>query len=227
MAEAGAFLLMAVDPLLRRVDVDEGQDVRAGQQRRLAARAGPAAPGRPFPDPAGCSPRYRSAGASRAWTGRGPRRKETSMAPCRSRPMSSMLSAPAVMPATRQPTFGGGVHPALSARPDVLREQSREPGALREGHHREPGRRATRDSGRRTMPGSGPGYATISLARCPRTWCVGSVENSHHPSSEGTFRVAAPGTHLNHRWIEAKPRSDPPALTSVRERCAVWVASSQ
>jgi len=32
----------------------------------------------------------------------------------------------------------------------------------------------------------------------------GSVENYHHPSSEGTFRVAAPETTLNHRWIEAK-----------------------
>ena len=32
----------------------------------------------------------------------------------------------------------------------------------------------------------------------------GSVENYHHPSSEGTFRVPAPEPPLIHRWIEAK-----------------------
>ena len=136
VAEPRALLLVAVDPFLRRVDVDEGQHVRAGQQRRLARRAGPAAPGRPS-RAAGRCPRYRSAGATRAWTGRGPRRTATSMAPCRSRPMSSMLSAPAAMPATRQPTFRSRVHPALAAGPDVLREQSRQAGALGEGHHRD------------------------------------------------------------------------------------------
>jgi hypothetical protein len=40
VAEAGAFLLVPVDPLLRRVDVDEGQDIGPGQQRRLAREPG-------------------------------------------------------------------------------------------------------------------------------------------------------------------------------------------
>ena len=38
MPERRALLGMPVDPLLLRVDIDEGQDVRAGQQR---GRGGP------------------------------------------------------------------------------------------------------------------------------------------------------------------------------------------
>src|SRR5215470_14093 len=67
----------------------------------------------------------------------------------------------------------------------------------RRGPSRAPGLRATRDSGHRTMPRSDPGYATIALARCPLGPDAGSVENSHHPSSEGTFRVAALETTSN------------------------------
>ena len=37
------------------------------------------------------------------------------IAPCRSRPMSSIESAPAAMPATRQPTFTSGYTPVLAA----------------------------------------------------------------------------------------------------------------
>jgi len=40
VAGPGAFLLMAVDPFLRRVDVDEGQDIGPGQQRRLPGEPG-------------------------------------------------------------------------------------------------------------------------------------------------------------------------------------------
>jgi ATP-dependent DNA helicase RecG len=60
-----------------------------------------------------------------------------------------------------------------------------------------------RGSGHRTTPGSGPGHAAIALARCPLGRGGGNLENSHHPSSEGTFRVAAPNLPLSHRWIEA------------------------
>jgi hypothetical protein len=52
--------------------------------------------------------------------------------------------------------------------------------------------------------GTGPrGYATIALARCPLGTGDGSVEDYHHPSSEGTFRAAAPEISPIHRWIEA------------------------
>lgn len=63
---------------------------------------------------------------------------------------------------------------------------------------------ATRDSGHRTMSGSGAGYSTIALAKCPLGMGDGSVENYHPPSSDGTFRVLAPKPPQIYRWIEAK-----------------------
>jgi transposase len=48
-------------------------------------------------------------------------------------------------------------------------------------------------TGHQTSRGSSPARATISLARCPLQLDDGSFSNSHRPSSEGTFRVDAPG----------------------------------
>ena len=48
-----------------------------------------------------------------------------------------MLSAPPVIPATRQPIFTGALTPARAARPDLLRNQLGEPGPLRQRHDRD------------------------------------------------------------------------------------------
>ena len=102
-----------------------------------------------------------------------------------------MLSAPAAIPATRHGDLQVRVDPALAARPDMLRDQLRQPGALRQGHHRYQAamRHEIRVIERCLVRES---YATIALARCPLDMGDGSFENSHHPSSEGTFRVPAP-----------------------------------
>jgi hypothetical protein len=78
-------------------------------------------------------------------------------------------------------------------------------GALREGHHgHQP---AVRHEVRVVEDGAGPGegYETIARARCPLGMGDGSVENYHHPSSEGTpFAFPRQKPPLIHRWIEAK-----------------------
>jgi len=51
--------------------------------------------------------------------------------------MSSMLSAPAIIPAARQRTFRPGVHPAPVADPDMLVHQGSQARPLRQGHHRD------------------------------------------------------------------------------------------
>ena len=128
VAEAGAFLLVPVDPLLRRVDVHEGQHVRAGQQRRLARE-----PGQQLP-PGLLQLQHVSPGIAaqvRAERGRGADPAEQHV----HRPVPQQAHVidasprPAAMPATRQPTFRRRVHPAPAARPDVLGEQFRQPGA--------------------------------------------------------------------------------------------------
>ena len=95
------------------------------------------------------------------------------------------------------------VDPAFAARPDVLRDQVRQPGALAPGPSPGPARRATRDSGHRTMRASSPGYATIALDEVSSRTGDGSVRYSHCPRSEGTFHVDTPETPLFDRWIEA------------------------
>ena len=103
VAEPRALLAVPVDPLLRRVDVDEGQHVRAGQQRRPAGEAGQQFPAGLL-DLQDVSP---GIGAQvRPERGRcaGPREEDVH-GPVPQQPMSSIESAPAAMPATRQPTF--------------------------------------------------------------------------------------------------------------------------
>ncbi len=89
------------------------------------------------------------------------------------------------------------VHPALAARPDVLREQFRQAGALGEGHHRH--QAAVRHEIRVIEHGTGPREAMRQshLRGVLSASGDGSVENYHHPSSEGTFRVPAPETTTN------------------------------
>ena len=201
MAEPRALLLVAVDPLLRRVDVDEGQDVRAGQQRRCRRQPGQEPPAGLL-RAAGRSPGI--AAQVRAERGRGADPAEQRV----HRPVPQQAHVIDGVGARGHARDQAAdlqvrVHPALAARADVLREQFRQAGPLGEGHHRAPGRHATRDSGHRTRRWSARGYATIALARCPLGMGDGSVENYHHPSSEGTFRVPAPETTLKRRWIEA------------------------
>ena len=118
--------------------------------------------------------------------------------------MSSMLSAPGGHPGDQARDLQVRVDPALAARPDVLRDQVRPGRRAAPGPSPGPGRRATRDSGRRTMRASSPGYATIALTRCPLEPGDWKRQNSHCPSSEGTFHVDTPETPLFDRWIEAK-----------------------
>jgi hypothetical protein len=86
------------------------------------------------------------------------------------------------------------VHPAPAARPDVLREQFRQAGALGQGHHGH--QAAVRHEIRVIEHGAGPrgGMRQSHLRGVLSASGDGSVENYHHPSSEGTFRVAAPET---------------------------------
>ena len=85
-----------------------------------------------------------------------------SIAPSRSRPMSSMLSAPAAMPATRHIAFAAAFAPqgpagrAPASRPG-------QPGAAGERQERGQARVAAAGSGRRTRRASAQGYATIAL----------------------------------------------------------------
>ena len=115
----------------------------------------------------------------------------TGIAPCRSRSMSSMLSAPAIIPAARQPTFSGAFtphrRPIRTCSPPDPADSPAAPGPSPG-----PGPPGTRDSGHQTSHRSSPGHATIALARCPLQLDDGSFSNSHRPSSEGTFRIDTP-----------------------------------
>ena len=94
---------MPVDALLHGVDVQECHSVLAGQQRRAAGQVCQQQPAHllqmehvppgegPEDDP--------SVDGARTPPNR------AGIAPCRSTSMSSMLSAPAIIPAARQPTF--------------------------------------------------------------------------------------------------------------------------
>ena len=133
-------------------------------------------------------PRYTSAGASPAWTGRGPRRtarswRRAAAGPCH---QSSPRPLPSQPPGTR---------PSDPRSPRIRRQAGRAP---RPGHRARPAapgpspgpaRRATRDSGHRTMRASSRGYATIAFTRCPSGLGDRSVRHSYRPSSEGTFHV--------------------------------------
>ena len=187
--ERGALLAVPVDPFLHRVDIHEGQRVLAGQQRRPAGQLAQqlAVHRLQLADVSpGVGPQVRSQRRRRPDPA-----EQAAIAPCRSRSMSSMLSAPAAMPATRHPTFRcaltphgppGGTCPR-PARPGRPAAPAPSPG---------PGRPATRDSGHRTRRASSPEHATIALTRCPLEPGAGSFRHSHRPSSEGTFLIDTP-----------------------------------
>ena len=132
--EPRALLLVPVDPLLHRVDVDERQGVRAGQQRRPPGQFRQQLPGRLL-QLGDVAP---GIGAQvRAQRGRGADAAEQVLiAPCRSRPMSSMVSAPAAIPATRHGTFRSAFTPDSPPGRDVLGDQVGQAGALRQCHDR-------------------------------------------------------------------------------------------
>ena len=141
---------------------------------------------------------------ARAWTGRGPRRTACSIAPCRSTSMSSIVSAPAAMPATRHGTFRCAFTPHSPPGRTCSATRSPQAGALRRGPSPGPARRATRDSGHRTTRASSPGHATIALTRCPLEPGTGSVRTPILPAQRAPFTLTRPKAPLFDRWIEAK-----------------------
>ncbi len=209
MAERRALLLAAVDTFLHRVDIHERHHVLAGQQRRAAGQVRQQQPGSPSP-PAGRSPRRTSAGTTPAWTVPGSRQtapasRHAAAGPCR-------RCCPPRRPSRRPGTALSGAHsPRTGRRWPHARRPARQGRPAAPGPSPGPGPPVTRDSGHQTMRESSPARATIALARCPLHLGNGSVSNSHRPSSEGTFRVGAPGRTLFTRWIEAlaKPSAFP------------------
>jgi len=120
---------MAVDPLLRRVDVDEGQHTGSRQQRRLARE-----PGQQVPSglldlqhvPPGITAQVR------------PERGR------RTDPAEQHVHGPVPQQAhivdrvsarDQAADLQVRIYPARATGPDMLREQFRQAGALREGHH--------------------------------------------------------------------------------------------
>ena len=112
------------------------------------------------------------------------------IAPCRSRPMSSIESAPAAMPATRQPTL----RPAFAPQSP--------PGRTCSAARCRPARAARAVTGTRpacdTRFGSSNATRVLAVLCDNRTYEVSSRAgywkrgNSHYPSSEGTFHVNDP-----------------------------------
>ena len=164
--EPRALLVVTVDPFLHRVDVNEGQGFRSGQQRRLPGQVRQEFPARLLQlgdvSP-GIGAQVRAQRGRRADAAeQGVSSRRAAAGPChRSNP------PPAAMPATRHGTFTAALHAARAARPDVLRDQARPARRAGPGPSPAPGRRATRDSGRRRMRASWRGYATIAFTRCP------------------------------------------------------------
>jgi hypothetical protein len=132
--EPGALLLVPVDAFLHRVDVDERQRARAGQQRRppgqrrqeLPARLlqlGDVAPG--------------IAAQVRAQRGRRPDAAEQGAHRAVPQQLHVIDAVRARGHARDQARhLDRRVDPAFPTRPDMLRDQLPEPGALRQRHHR-------------------------------------------------------------------------------------------
>jgi hypothetical protein len=134
VAEPGALLVVPVDAFLHRVDVDERQGARAGQQRRLPGQfreelpacllqLGDIAPG--------------IAAQVRAQRGRGadPAGQGVHRAVPQHVHVIDAVRARG-HPGDQAPGFQVRIDAALAARRDVLRDQVRQAGALRQGHHR-------------------------------------------------------------------------------------------
>jgi len=111
--ERRAGLGVPVHPSLHRVDIDERQHVPAGKQQRGAGQSSQEHPADrlQLPDTAPVNDRRNDPSVDGA---RIPPNK-AAMAPCRSPSMSSMLSAPAAIPATRQSAFRSAFTPVRAA----------------------------------------------------------------------------------------------------------------
>ena len=130
------------------------------------------------------------------------------IAPCRSRPMSSMLVRPGGHPATRHGTFRCALTP--HSPPGRTCSATRSPSPARSARAITGTRPAcdTRFGSSNDACVLARGYATIALTRCPLEPGTGSFDNSHSPRSEGTFHVDTPENTLIDRWIEAKSRAE-------------------
>ena len=78
--------------------------------------------------------------------------------------MSSMLSAPAAMPATRHGTFRSGFTPVRLAIVTCFADQARQAAALRQRHDRDQAGLGRRYPGHQTMRASSADDPTIALA---------------------------------------------------------------
>jgi hypothetical protein len=111
-AEAGALLGLPVGTPLHRVDVQEGQHVLAGQQRRVRGERDEQLAGDlvELADVAQVKARRNdpSVDGARILV------NIVSIPLCRSRSRSSMLSAPQVIPATIETTFAGALTPSAA-----------------------------------------------------------------------------------------------------------------
>ena len=104
MAERRALLAGGRRRVLVGVDVDERQHVLARKQRGAAGQLRQQSPVHLL-QLQHITPGERRAGTTPAWRAPGSRRIARRIAPCRNTSMSSMLSAPAAIPATRHGTF--------------------------------------------------------------------------------------------------------------------------
>jgi hypothetical protein len=128
-------LVVAVDAFLHRVDVDERQHIRAGQQRRLPGQLRQELPARLLQlgyVPPGIGAQVR------AQRGRGADAAEQRA----HRAVPQQVHVIDVVRAGGHPGDQARhlqvrVDSAVAARADVLRDQVAQPGALRQGHHRD------------------------------------------------------------------------------------------
>ena len=147
----------------RVIDIDARHLVGAGQQRGLRGQLGQ--PGRSAPCELAHVPEAEPA-PEPAQRGRGPHPPTRPIAPCRSRSISSMVSAPATIPATTdrppsQPSSRRGHRSTSTARPD---QPSQATPSRAPAPSPAPTRHTTPGSGHRNEPS---GCERVSLRRCP------------------------------------------------------------
>ena len=202
MPELRALLLVPVDPFLHRVDVDERQRARAGQQRRLPRQLRQELPARLL-QLGDVAP---GIGAQvRAQRGRRPDAAEQRA----HRAVPQQVHVIDGVRARRHPgdqarDLQVRVDPAFPARPDVLRDQIAEPGALRQGHHRDqPGvRHEIRVVERCVRLRQAMQQSHLQGVLSNRV--LEASETPILPGQRAPFTLTRPKTPLFDRWIEAK-----------------------
>jgi hypothetical protein len=133
--EPGALLVVAVDAFLHRVDVNERQGARAGQQRRFPRQRDQELPARLL-QLAHVAPGI----GAKVGAQRGRRADAAEQRAHRAMPQGDhVIDAvrPGGHPGDQARHLQVCVDAAVAARPDVLRGQVRQPGALGEGHDRD------------------------------------------------------------------------------------------